>query len=199
MIKDVIQMLSKSSIKQNSSLLTDGERTDVLEQMVWNELYNAKKNDNYLAGYLSSIRAKRKRINISVIIGATLGLILEKWVTNASFVTLSLFVFVQLFKEIFPFLAVDEKLIDKLPEYRMLYVQKFELLNKLYFDMQCKNVDADTAQTEYFKIREMNLRIEDLDNSIHLPEKKEVFRKAESNTRIYMSNFFGSTDESVEC
>lgn len=190
-IKDIIQKASSLSMSQKSVDTDEKERTEKLETKVWNELYDAKKNETYLCRYLGFLRAKRKKINIGIIICALVGLILERWVNNASFVTLSLFVLLQLFKEIIPILSVDEKLLDKLPEYRMLYVQKFELLNKLYFDMECKNIDVKAAQNEYFRIREMNLRIEDLDNSIHLPEKKDLFAIAETDTAIYMSNFFG--------
>jgi hypothetical protein len=101
----------------------------------------------------------------------------------------------ELLKEVIPELSVDEKLMDKLPEYRMLYVNKFEELDKLYYEINSENITEDEAKTQYYKIREINLRIEDLDNSIHLPEKLKVFRKSLLKTEVYMKNAFDLNEE----
>ncbi len=162
----------------------------MIADRIWNDLYDAKKNDFYLSGYLGYLRTKRQRINSLKIIVAFVGIILNKWLDNSSLITLSILTLFELLKEVIPELSINEKLMDKLPEYRMLYVNKFEELDKLYYEIDSENITEEEAKTQYYKIREINLRIEDLDNSIHLPEKLKVFNKAELKTKVYMTNCY---------
>lgn len=167
----------------------------MIADRIWNDLYDAKKNEFYLSGYLSSLRTKRKNINSGKIIFSIIGIIINKWVDNSSLIALSLLTLFEILKEVIPQLSVDEKLMDKLPEYRMLYVKKFEDLDKLYYEIDSGNITDEEAKIQYYKIREINYRIEDVDNSIHLPEKMKVFKKAESKTEIFMNNSYNFNEQ----
>lgn len=186
-LKSIISIFSIQKNKSTNSLV---ERTISVDNRVWNELCDAKKYDYYLSEYLRDLRTRRKNINFGIIIISIIAIALENWVNNASFFTLLGLTVFQIIKDIFPLISVDEKLIDKLPEYRMLYVQKFELLNRLYFDIEQDKISDEEATQEYFKIREMNIRIEEMDNSLHLPEKNKLFKTAVNKSLTYMKNYF---------
>ncbi|WP_312398395.1 hypothetical protein [Sphingobacterium sp.] len=130
------------------------------------------------------------------VIFAIAGIVVNNWLPNSSLIVLFILTLFELLKDIIPELSVDEKLMDKLPEYRMLYVNKFDQLDKLFLLLDSKTISEEIATEEYFKIRQMNIRIEDLDNSIHLPEKKRIFSKAESKFNIFAHNMYNlETDQ----
>ncbi|NGM65429.1 hypothetical protein [Sphingobacterium sp. SGR-19] len=162
----------------------------MIRDRIWNELCDAKKCDLYLGGYLSYLRAKRKRFNMGKIVFAIAGIAVNNWLPNSSLVVLFTLTLFELLKDIIPELSVDEKLMDKLPEYRMLYVSKFDNLDRLFLMLNDESISKAGATEEYFKIREINIRIEDMDNSIHLPEKKKIFSKAESKFNIFINNMY---------
>ncbi|WP_257658748.1 hypothetical protein [Parapedobacter lycopersici] len=128
------------------------------------------------------------------IIASIGGIAAEKWLSNSSLVVLMLLTFSELLKEIIPALSIDEKLLDKLPEYRMLYVNKFEQLDRLFIQLENTILSEAEATEEYFKIREISIRIEDLDNSIHLPEKKKLYDRAISKFDVFIHNMYDLED-----
>lgn len=162
----------------------------MIRDRIWNELCDAKKSDFYLGGYLSYLRTKRKRFNMYKIVFAIAGIAVNNWLPNSSLVVLFILTLFELLKDIIPELSVDEKLMDKLPEYRMFYVNKFEQLDRLFLLLNDESISETNATEEYFRIREINIRIEDLDNSIHLPEKKKIFLKAESKFNVFINNMY---------
>lgn len=161
-------------------------------------MYSAKKNDFYLAGYLNAIRSKRKNLRRGTIILIVGFIAIDKFFPNESntslygLTALGLF---ELFKEIIPAFGIDENLLDRLPEYRMLYVQKFQKLEKLYHSIEQNTIIPSKADKEYFGIKELfDSRIEELDNSIHLPEKSKIKADADKNADTYMNNIYGHLD-----
>lgn len=166
----------------------------MIRERIWNELCDAKKSDFYLSGYLSHLRTKRKRFNMYKIIFAIGGIVINQWVPNSSLVVLFILTLLELLKDIIPQVSVDEKLMDKLPEYRMLYVYKFEQLDKLFLYLENSSLTDSEAMDEYLKIRKIDIRIEDLDNTIHLPVKRRIFENADLKLKVFISNMYDTED-----
>jgi len=162
----------------------------MITNRIWNELCDAKKTDYYLSGYLASIRTKKKKINLIKIIIALAGIITNIWFDKSSLYTLTFLTLFEVFKEFLPFLSIEENLIDKIPEYRMLYVNKFQELDALYLKVKNKTIPENEIMDKFLALRQLDLRIQDLDNSIHLPEKKKIFKKAEDKLAIFIQSMY---------
>lgn len=188
MIATIINSILQKSRKQGSP-----ERTDNLKDQVWSEMYDAKKYEYYLSGYLRRLRNIRKNTQAAILVISAVGLLIDRdKYQNAPFIVLLIVTAAQFLKEVIPVLNIDDKLLEKLPEYRMLYVRKFEALHELFFGLDNDLIDFDQAKNVYFEIRKMNVPIQELDNSLHLPDKKEVLRKALHKANIYMNNLYPS-------
>lgn len=179
-------------MEQISQTISPEERTfDTIRHKTWNEMYTAKKNSYYLAGYLSYLRAKKKKIRMFILLSMVIFITAQKFYPNSALFGLSFLAFFEIFKEIFPSLAVDENLIDRLPEYRMLYVQKFQKLELLYHKIDEESIKPDRAEKEYFSIKNsFDIRIEEIDNSIHLPEKKKIKKIGDQKADTYLDNIY---------
>jgi len=173
---------SNSCIKRTPNRLSD---------YVWNDIHDSKKYECYLAYYLQSLRTKKKQIRWIVIVISIVFIVIDKWFGNAAYFGLTILAVFELFKEIIPGISVDENLIDRLPEYRMLYVQKCQKLQSLYYKLDENIIILEDAELEYFEIKNtIGLRIEELDNALHIPEKKRLFDKADKNTTINLNNMY---------
>lgn len=162
----------------------------MITNRIWNELCDAKKNEYYLSAYLASIRSKKKRINFIKIIIALAGIIVNIWLDKSSLYTLISLTLFEVLKEFIPYLSIDENLVDKIPEYRMLYVNKFQELDALYLKVKNEIIPENEIIDKFLNIRQLDLRIQDIDNSIHLPEKKKIFKKAEDKLTIFIQSMY---------
>lgn len=178
---------SNSSIKRTPDRLLD---------LVWNDIFDSKKGEYYLAYYLQSLRTKKKQIRWIVIAISILFIVSDKWFGNAAYIGLTLLSLFELFKEVIPGIAIDENLIDRLPEYRMLYVQKCQKLQLLYYKLDENIINLEDAELEYFEINNtIGLRIQELDNALHIPIKKQLFKTADEKTKIHLNNIYKFSDQ----
>ncbi|WP_454880622.1 hypothetical protein [Sphingobacterium detergens] len=169
----------------------------MIEYRIWNELYTAKKNDYYLSKYLAYLRDKRDKISLAKAAIAIIGIILNVWVKNSSIVTLVALTLFEFFKEMIPIISIDEKLIDRIPEYRMLNVDKYEALDRIFLKLRSKDITEKQAQDQYNRIRVIDRRMEEIDNSIKLKVRKKLFKEADEKTKTHMENMYNFENEEL--
>lgn len=164
-----------------------------IKNRIWNELFDAKKNDQYLSEYLRKVKQRKRWYKIALILIGVIGLVLNQLQINKIYSSLifALIVITEVLKNMIPEWFPDEALIEKLPEYRMMYVQKFEKLDELWMKVSLDKLTEEEAFQEYFNIRKINSQLEAMDNSIWMPDDKNLMDKATNDTTIYAENHYG--------
>ncbi len=174
--------------------------TENLNARVWNEMIDAKRTDFYLSRYLQGLKRRKQKYKFYLITISLVGAFIQ-FATAETFISpiiLLIIAAAEVFKNLLPELYPDESLLEKLPEYRMMYVLKFEKLDELYINMINDRISEDDAFEEYFSIRKGNSQIESFDNSICLPEKKSATKWSDKQTDAYIANHYLLSDTKSE-
>lgn len=169
-----------------------------IEHRIWHELMDSKKQDQYLCYYLAKVKQRKRWYKVGLIVISVLGIALTQVSSVYPTAILVLIVIVEILKNMIPEFFPDEQLIEKLPEYRMMYVMKFEKLDELWVKYKAKKFTEDEAINEYFLIRKDNAQIEAMDNAIWLPEKNKLMKKSDSDLATYVENHYTGISELTE-
>ena len=162
----------------------------IIRDRIWNELIDANKDEQYLCYYLALAKRRKRIFKLLLIVVSILGLALAQN-TKVTAIIFSLIVLVEVVKNLIPEIFPDEHLIEKLPEYRILKVNKFQKLDELWMKLNLGILSEEEASEQYFLIRKDDAQIEAMDNSIYLPPKKKLLQRADTELKIYVENHYG--------
>ena len=196
LINAIKTKISQLFILQKSSNNPNRGRTMMIRDRIWNELSDTKKEEQYLCFYLALAKRRKRVFKLLLIIVSVLGLALIQN-TQVSAIIFALIVIVEVVKNLIPEIFPDEHLIEKLPEYRMLVVNKFQKLDELWMKLDLGIITNEEATEIYFQIRKDDPQIEAMDNSIYMPRNKKLKAKADREYSIYIENHYGVVIEGI--
>ncbi len=161
-----------------------------IEHRVWNELLDCKKYDEYVIAYLALVKDWNSRYRILLTIVSFLGGASYFWNELGPLIACGFLTLIQLGEKLVPLLAIDDKTLKSISEYRLRYVDKFEKLDRLWCEIDMKELDRDVAFERYFEIKKCNIDIETHDNDLRIKIGKKMQRTADQKAKTYIENHY---------
>lgn len=173
----------------------------LIEGLVWNELVHAKYWEQYLSEYMGNRIDWRKRINTITILLSVIGATSWKFWSIpgvgewASVVILILIAGLQLISALQKEIVVDNDTLQSLAKLRTLYIGYFNKLERLFIHNEEKSISPQEVEKQYFSLRETVYPIEELKDSLNIPELKKVKEKGEREVWKYLEARYGVSRE----
>ena len=162
-----------------------------IDSKIWYDLVNTKFGDEYLVLYLRRQRNIRKYFKISTILFSAGGIfsasIMAQIPTIISLVAIAL---VQSATSIENFIIHSEDDLDKLSKLRLLYFERTNKLEELWYALNAQKITNDEAANEFFSLRKSAREIEELDNKINVRKFDNLMSIADKNTRNYLNIYY---------
>ncbi len=119
-----------------------------MTNILWDEMYYAKKNIEFLSIYISFIRTTRKYIDLFTLLFTTTGII--SWFSenneNLIFTGISLFLaaFLQVVDIIQTKFVASDEYIDNVRQLKAKWITYFDTLEKIWFDIRIKKIESSS-------------------------------------------------------
>jgi hypothetical protein len=166
-----------------------------MRTVIWNEMYYAKKNDEFISIYISFLKSTKKFFEITILLLTASGFL--TWIstknTNSLLIGLSigLATFLKLLELMQDKLIANDEYIDDVIELRKNWIIYFDKLEKVWFDLNQKRIDDNKASDIFSELKTLKLSIEQADSDIKLWNFFFLNRKADKLTNNYMTRYNG--------
>lgn len=175
----------------------EDDNRETIELLVWHELVHAKYWEQYISQYIGKKIDWRKWFNILTValsvVGASSWKLWEllngyEWVTPMIFGIIAL---AQVFSAIQKEIVIDNDTLQSLFKLRGLYIAYFNKLEHLFINNENESLSKKEIENAYFILRETVYPIEELKDSINIPELKSIKAKGEKETIKYLESRYG--------
>ena len=166
-----------------------------MRTLIWNEMYYAKKNDEFISIYISFLKSTKKFFEITILLLTSSGFI--TWIstknTNSILIGVSvgLASFLQLLELLQDKLIANDEYIDDVIDLRKNWIIYFDKLEKIWLDLNQKRIDDIEASDAFLELKKIKLSIEQTDSNIKLWEPFFLKHKADKLTNNYMTRYNG--------
>ena len=165
-----------------------------MENIIWNEMYYVKKNEEYITLYISFLKSIKKAIDFIVLIATSTGIV--SWTLNSQenkvIVGISLFI-AGIFQVIeiiqTKFIASDEYL-DNVIELKLQWAIYFDKLEKQLLDIIIDKKDNSIILKSYNKLNPLKQTIVKKDGEIKLWIIEFLNKKANILTNNFMKRYY---------
>lgn len=170
-----------------------------LRNRIWEDLFDAKKNEEFLSLYLASKRSNRNSYGIAIALISVLGAVLTflqgqvEYLRNSALVACLLIVIIQLADKALPGWLISDEEINRLSEYRIKYVTFYERLDRLWCEFENGKLSYSQVFDSYFNLREVNIELQQLDNSVLIKVNDRLTEEAKGRAQIHMDKHFYQT------
>lgn len=162
-----------------------------IDTKIWYDLVNAKHGDDYLVLYLARQKTIRKWFKILTIIFSASGIFSASIAAQIpTIISCSLIAAVQLATSIENFIIHSQDDIDDLSKLRLLYYERTNKLEKLWHNWWTDKISDDQASQEFFNLRDLSKKIEELDNKLNVRNFKKLRTVADKTTRNYLNTYY---------
>ena len=161
-----------------------------MRERVWYELAQAKHNHLYCRFILAYRRKVLNIFNIVILGFSSAGIM--GWAFWKDFPLISCIIVssISLLKLISPHIIPSDKQIDKLDEITDFYFDYFNKLECLWFDFNSKKIDENQLQTQFYKIKNTEKKVNKSVNEIIKSHNKKLIKKAEIESNNYLTRTF---------
>lgn len=165
-----------------------------MRTQIWNEMYYAKKNEEFISVYISFLRTTRKFIDFFTLLFTTTGIISWFSENNESmiFTGISLFLvgFLQVVDIIQTKFVASDEYIDDVRQLKKNWTSYFDNLEKIWFDINIKKIENSIIVDSFLEIKPMKQSIEELDSDIKLWQIPFITKKANILTTNFMKRYY---------
>lgn len=184
------------------------KRRDRIEIVVWDEFVQAKSWEQYISDYTGSRMDWRKiysilAISIAIMGGTTWGLwkvVNAEWVTPVMFGLLAI---AQLLSAIQKNIVVSNEDLQSLSKLRCMYIKYTDQLERLYLQIDRKELSIEQIEDHYFTIREVSPAIEELKDYLNIKTLKHLDKEVEYRVRHFLESRYhnkaSTSEESEAC
>ena len=165
-----------------------------MTNILWDEMYYAKKNIEFLSIYISFIRRTRKYIDLFTLLFTTTGII--SWFSenneNLIFTGISLFLaaFLQVVDIIQTKFVASDEYIDNVRQLKAKWITYFDTLEKIWFDIRIKKIESSIIADLFIETKPLKQSIEDIDSDIKLWQLSFITKKANILTNNFMRRYY---------
>lgn len=164
-----------------------------MRTQIWNEMFYAKKNIEYISIYIPFLKSIKKLIDFLTLIFSTTSVV--SWFIDSenSIIFLGLSIFIVSFLQVvdiiqIKFVASDEH-IDYLRGLKDKWIKYFDELEILWHDINFCNLDDAVICKKYQKLKPAQQKIENLDSDIKIWKIPSINRKADLLTINFMKRY----------
>jgi hypothetical protein len=164
-----------------------------MKSIIWEEMYYAKKNEEYIVLYISFIKSTKKYIDFSTLIFSSLGV--ASWLSDKDGskiimgISLVLVAVLQVIEIIqIKFIASDEY-IDDIRDLKSKWSMYFNDLEDILIDIKVNKVDDKTSASSFQKLKPLKQEIEHIDSDIKIWNRKKINTKADLLTNNFMKRY----------
>jgi|SRR5690606_33335887 len=163
---------------------------------MWEDLYDAKKYEEFLSLYLSSRRRNKIIYDITIasisVSGAVLTFLQKELeiLKSSALIACLLIIIVQLADKVLPGWLIGDEAINKLSEYRIKYVIYYERLDRLWCEFENEKIGYNDAFEKYFDLRQMNIELQQLDNSVLIKINEKLLKAGNERAQLHMEKHF---------
>jgi len=165
-----------------------------MRTQIWNEMYYAKKNEEFISAYISFLRTTRKFIDFFTLLFTTTGIISWFSENNESmiFTGISLFLvgFLQVVDIIQTKFVASDEYIDDVRQLKKNWTSYFDSLEKIWFDINIKKIENSIIVDSFLEIKPIKQSIEDLDSDIKLWQIPFITKKTNILTTNFMKRYY---------
>lgn len=162
-----------------------------IETKIWYDLVHTKYGDEYLILYLGRQRMIRKWFKIFSILFSASGIFSAFQSAKIPTIISCVFIgLVQLATSIENFIIHSESDLDELSKLRLLYFERSNKLEQLYYLLRTNKVSIEVATTKFFKLRNSSNQIEELDNKLNIRHYKSLKNKADISVTKYINTYY---------
>lgn len=175
----------------------EDDNRETIELLVWHELVHAKYWEQYISRYIGRKIDWRKWFSILTValsvIGASSWKLWEllsgyEWVTPMIFGIVAL---MQVFSAIQKEIVIDNDTLQSLIKLRALYIAYFNKLERLFLDNDNNSLNKKEVEEAYFILRETVYPMEELKDTINIPELKSIKKDGEKEVTKYLKSRYG--------
>ena len=167
-----------------------------MKSIIWEEMYYAKKNEEYIALYISFIKSTKKYIDFSTLIFSSLGV--ASWLSDKDGskiimgISLVLVAVLQVIEIIqIKFIASDEY-IDDLRDLKSKWTKYFSDLENIFIDSKVNKIDEKTSANLFKKLKPLKIEIENIDSDIKIWIINKLNKKADILSNNFMKRYYGN-------
>lgn len=167
-----------------------------LRTRIWEDLYDSKKYEEFLSLYLAAKRRNKSAYNVTIALLSVLGALLTflskemDVLKNSAVVACLLIIVVQLADKALPSWLINDEEISKLSDYRIKYVTFYEKLDRLWCEFENESISYKNAFERYFDLRQMNIELQQLDNSVLIKINGKLLSLANDRAQLHMEKHF---------
>jgi len=159
-----------------------------IRDRIWYDLVETRVGEEYLTLYLNRIKARRKWYKVALVVFSTSGALGWSISENYPSIVCAVIAITQLTEKVQNHFIMSDDDFSKLGQYRVRYVEKYNSLEKLWYELDLEKINETEALERFYTIRTDSCELEAIDNSLDLPEAKELAIKAEEIANNYIIN-----------
>lgn len=161
-----------------------------MRERVWYELAQAKHNHLYCMFILAYRRKVLNIFNIVILGFSSAGIMGWAFWKDFPLIACIIVSSISLLKLISPHIIPSDKQIDKLDETTDFYFDYFNRLECLWFDFNSKKIDENQLQTQFYKIKNTEKKVNKSVNEIIKSHNQKLIKKAEIESNNYLTRTF---------
>jgi hypothetical protein len=165
-----------------------------MKGIIWDEMYLAKKNEEYIVLYISLIKSIKKYIDFSTLIFSSLGVVSwlsdkegSKLIMGLSLILVAILQIIEIIQ--IKFIASDEY-IDDIRELKSKWTTYFNDLEDILIDIKVEKINNKTSAVSFQKLKPFKQSIEHIDSDIKIWILPRLNKKADLLTTNFMKRYY---------
>lgn len=162
--------------------------------ILWHEMYNAKKNDEYIVVYIALLKTSKKFFELSILLLTSTGFIVWLSSKNTSiFIGLStgLAAFLKILELIQDKIVASDEYIKDVIDLRFKWMTYYDNISKIWLNLEHERINNDEASRQFEKLRSKKRDIEIDDSNIKIWQIFFLNNKADLRTNKHMEQYYG--------
>lgn len=161
-----------------------------MRERIWYELGQVKHNHYYCVSLLAKQRRLLNYFNITILAFSSAGIMGWSLWQNTPLISCVIVAAISLLKLLSPHIVPSDKQIDKLDNVADFYFDYFNKLEQIWLDHYNYRTTDEETQTLFYSLKDSEREINKVINEIVKSNNKNIQKKADLETRNYLSRTF---------
>jgi len=157
---------------------------------LWNELTQAKHNEEFSTIFSDYQRKWLKVFNVIVLTFSTAGVMGWKIWESTPLVACIIIAVISLFRLLQPQILFDEKKLTQLESIHDFYFNYYNKLENLWFDYENEKYNENEAQEIFFQLKQSEEKVNKSVNELIVWKPKKLVLLAKANSNTYFKQIF---------
>jgi hypothetical protein len=163
-----------------------------MRERIWVELTQTKHDSEFLALYSDRQRTILRWFNISILIFSTGGVMGWPVWDKFPIIACVIIALVSLLRLLQPHIIMTDKLLNDLDRINVFCADKYNQLERLWFDFDASRIDETEASNRFYKILETGKDLTSIIDETIRQKPKLLVKKAKEYSDIYFKQVFNT-------